>query len=118
MLSWLPPAPALTRVSVPAGRFQANTSSTPLVSPDTRLEAREPNTTMLPAALIDGLALVSFPATLPTPFACLGRASTAGEAGAPEAPDVFAAGLTIDAAGVVTAVGVGLFPHCESMMDK
>jgi hypothetical protein len=63
-LNRFPPFPALstlTRVVMPVFRSRTKMSSTPLVSPGTRLEANVPNATKRPLALIDGRPLSAFP---------------------------------------------------------
>ena len=57
-LSPLPPPPSGptdSRVVVCRSRRRTNTSRSPLVSPGTRLSAKEANATIRPSALIDGL---------------------------------------------------------------
>ena len=53
-LPWTPPGPRLTRWVVPVWRSRTNTSSTPLVSPGTRLVASESKATKRPSAEIAG----------------------------------------------------------------
>jgi hypothetical protein len=57
-----PPAlDTLTRVVVPVCRSCTNTSSLPLVSPATRVDAVEENATRRPSALMAGVQLRPFP---------------------------------------------------------
>ena len=66
-----PAALTLTRSVVPVWRSWANTSTSPLVSPVTRLVAKEEKATWRPSALIDGMKLMSFDS--PPPVATLTR---------------------------------------------
>jgi hypothetical protein len=66
LASW-PDAVTLTRRSVPVVRSKAKTSLWPLVSPLTRFDAFDVNTTVLPSPLIDGAKLSPFGSALPGP---------------------------------------------------
>ena len=61
--AWAPVVVRLTRSVLPVSRSRTNTSTTPLVSPGTRLVAPDWKATKRPSALIAGNPLVSLPSS-------------------------------------------------------
>ena len=76
----MPALSTLTRSVIPVCRSRTNTSCDPLVSPGTRLVAREAKATKRPSALSAGSEL--------TPFASVPALSTLTRSVVPPAPGV------------------------------